>query len=313
MKSTDSVKNDKCYFHIDFSTTGETQVHTILNIEQDISLLKVDKSIIAEIHSTGKRIIIETFSSEQSLNRAYGYLQDKIKRYRRLNKFSNYFKGFVKWVLLPIVGLVLVLAINASVALKNIPVQNQPVLQAIENTPIASTTNTTSSVQVPSQPVPTRQVPASSELAKALEDGIKTGDYSIPLSTSGKERLVVFSDPLCPHCKHLEPALEKLAEEFSVYVFPVSVIGGEQSREQITKVLCAAPDSRKALWDLAIEDETIKDKECPEGSEALASNEKIFKIMGFEGTPTLINGQGQQFPISQSITYESIKKWLAHK
>ncbi|MBU2708718.1 DsbC family protein [Zooshikella marina] len=317
MKFVDKIEVNENTLYIQFTSTGETQLSTLLNISQDISFFKEDKALIASLHGPDKKITLERFSSEESARRAYEFLQNKLQKYRRINKLSRIAKGIIKWGVLPLIGIVLALAINTAIAFRSMPVQNPQLAQSVNalagQIPVTNQVESVSNENTPSPSAPTYQIPPPAELAKALNEGINAGDYAIPVSTTGKKRLYVFSDPQCPHCKNIEPMLDKLSKEYSVYVFPVSLIGGEVSKKQITKVLCAKPEERKTHWSEAIEDGSINVEPCAEGKEALISNEKIFSIMRFEGTPTLIRGDGTQFPLTQEMSYESVNGWMSAK
>ncbi|HCX6791461.1 TPA: DsbC family protein, partial [Escherichia coli] len=63
-------------------------------------------------------------------------------------------------------------------------------------------------------------------------------------STGHERTLYAFLDPACINCRLLEPALKQLAREFSVVIYPVSVIGGESSTKRTAPLLCE-PDSQK--------------------------------------------------------------------
>ncbi|ECH9495626.1 DsbC family protein, partial [Salmonella enterica subsp. enterica] len=59
----------------------------------------------------------------------------------------------------------------------------------------------------------------------SLKDAVTSGRFTISLSTGHKHTLYVFSDPMCPHCRALEPRLQELSKRYNVEIFPVSVYG----------------------------------------------------------------------------------------
>ncbi|EIB6639445.1 DsbC family protein, partial [Escherichia coli] len=68
---------------------------------------------------------------------------------------------------------------------------------------------------------------ARRNLATVLKRNADRGMFTINLSTGHERTLYAFLDPACINCRLLEPALKQLAREFSVVIYPVSVIGGE--------------------------------------------------------------------------------------
>ncbi|GHL28903.1 hypothetical protein ECZU25_57160 [Escherichia coli] len=89
---------------------------------------------------------------------------------------------------------------------------------------------------------------ARRNLATVLKRNADRGMFTINLSTGHERTLYAFLDPACINCRLLEPALKQLAREFSVVIYPVSVIGGEASTNRTAPLLCE-PDSQNGRPD----------------------------------------------------------------
>lgn len=165
------------------------------------------------------------------------------------------------------------------------------------------------------------------KLHKAAERKLFTVDYS-----SGHARtLYVFSDPGCPNCQRLEPALNSLSDAFNVVVFPVPVIGKEKSVAAITPVLCRPPEQRKAAWDALFDpvpegvslrpveksenaeqpaSEGVDSKaahagECEVAEKALGINQVAYQAYRIPGTPWAISDDGRY--VSQALLRDPLK------
>ncbi|MBF7144969.1 MULTISPECIES: DsbC family protein [Pseudomonas] len=156
------------------------------------------------------------------------------------------------------------------------------------------------------------------KLHKAAERNLFTVNYS----TGHARTLYVFADPHCPNCTRLDPALNALSDAFNVVVFPVSVIGKEQSVADITPVLCLPPEQRKPAWnalfdpgrdglDLGKEPQAgqpgaaSKDvaaanggqpANCADAQNALGVNEVAYQTYRIPGTPWVIADDGRYVP-----------------
>lgn len=243
------------------------------------------------------------FSTELLAHAAFQSLQATLKRYARYRRAASFFKNIVKWGVAPVILAMLALAINmvATRAAGENPAGSAP-LAALPVTPGA--------LQQPSAPAPRAPVTNPAELAKAMADGVNAGKYSVQLSKGSKGTLYVFSDPSCPHCQSLEPELAKLAKNYTIHIFPVTVIGGALVSQHVAKLLCAKQDARGALWKKLVAGNDLQGSPCVEGSTAVAANDQIFRVMRFPGTPTIINAAGEQVPDSIPNTAEAIDQWI---
>ncbi|MGN9498454.1 hypothetical protein B1F69_04110 [Pseudomonas syringae] len=142
--------------------------------------------------------------------------------------------------------------------------------------------------------------------------------FTVEYSSGHARTLYVFADPQCPNCQRLEPALEAAAKSFNVVVFPVAVIGREQSVASITPVLCLPPEQRKAAWsDLfdighgVVEPGEAHDKpaaepgNCDIAGKALGVNEVAYQAYRIPGTPWAIADDGRH--VSQEVLQNPLK------
>ncbi|UST77186.1 DsbC family protein [Pseudomonas siliginis] len=310
MKSNDSVRVYGHSMLIHFGSTGESQASTSLKLDTDgitFSLDKASKAITVTSHGLGAERRLETFGSENLASAAFGYLKNEHTRYARRRLLIGWYKGALRWVLGPLLLFVFILA--AFTAVGN--AQIEPSVASVK--PSATLAAAQTQGQSPSQAEPvTKLSPDSKLLAKALQDGVASDKYSVQLSAGDKGTLFVFSDPLCPYCQRLEGQLEKLAADYTIHIFPVSVIGGEDSTAQLGPVLCGtAPAARAERWKKATGGNIDRSATgCAESTEILTANNEFFRAMQFDGTPAIVNVLGQQFPSSTRATAENITQWL---
>ncbi|EFL91152.1 conjugative transfer protein [Candidatus Regiella insecticola LSR1] len=136
-------------------------------------------------------------------------------------------------------------------------------------------------------------------LANNLRDAAGRKLFTVPLTTGHSRTLYVFSDPLCQHCRDLEPTLAAMGKNVNIDVFPVTLIGKNQTAAQVIPVLCAPPEKQRALWKALLADNSpAQAPSCDIGEKALAVNDKAFAAYGFPGTPQLIADDGRPVPFS---------------
>jgi TrbB protein len=158
-----------------------------------------------------------------------------------------------------------------------------------------------------------------SKIAKKLEEGVQTGDYSVSLSDNvdkSKPVLYVFSDPACPHCRNAEPILEDLVSRgVNVHIFPVTVIGKEVSKKALTSVFCegtgAIRNGWKKLTNTRIDNwNSLPSDSCAANDAIVENNNNFYWYAGYEGTPAFIRGDGTPYPISNPVNADAMKSWL---
>ncbi|EPZ6884240.1 DsbC family protein, partial [Escherichia coli] len=168
--------------------------------------------------------------------------------------------------------------------------------------------------------------PASGEqrLAENLKRADERNIFTVPLSEGHERTLYVFSDPSCPHCRDIEPVLERLSGSFNIRIFPVSVIGGEKSASMAQKVLCesdatARRNAWKALFSPGEEmlfpvkkenGDTKAASDCELASRAVSVNDKAFRAYQFAGTPWVLSDRGQAVPQELLNNATEVALWL---
>lgn len=157
-----------------------------------------------------------------------------------------------------------------------------------------------------------QQARPNAELSALLKKGATTNDYSVRIGESDQTKPVffVFSDPLCPHCRNIEPVLEKLADDYVIDIFPVSKIGRERSKPIVETVLCTKPEDRVNVWQEAVSGGAVVNNPCTNGSIALNNNNATYSQFSFIGTPTVIRSDGAIFPLTKKLNEDNLKNWL---
>lgn len=309
MKSNDIIRPFEKSLLVQFGSTGELQHVSTLRLDQGVTFIRSGNTIEARYHNgTSQVFIVERFSSEPLTNTAFHNLQAALKRYARVRCWVGYWKATVIWVFAPLAVTVFALGLNM-VATRGM--HSASGIRVAGATQIMPPSSNLSAAAV-QQPITARPAVASpAELARAMADGAKSGKYAVQLSKGNKGTLYVFSDPSCLHCQDLEPELDKLAKDYTIYIFPVTVIGGEASSLRTAKLMCAKPDARSTLWKKIVKGDDLQNTECAKGTDAVARNDQMFRVMQFRGTPTIINGVGEQTPDSIPNTADAINQWMA--
>lgn len=176
------------------------------------------------------------------------------------------------------------------------------------------TAQTAQPVQQPAQPQTTHI--SEAQLSSILGQANKTGRFTIPLNPAKNGPvLYVFADPNCPHCREIEPTLTSLSSEYDIEIFPVAVIGNKESKASAVAdgatTICS--DDRASMWRAKVGKTEIPPgiiNACPEGIVTMKTNNEIYQVAGFIGTPSLVNAKGQQYPSNLPFTREAIKSWL---
>jgi TrbB protein len=291
MAGKDEIVTGRESLYVLFGATGETRSLNVIRWDRGVSFCREGANVHIRYHDGGAAALLERFPDDRLAEDGLRRLQTKIRRRFRYRRLAGAAKGVAAWGVAPLAALTLGLALNAAVTgTAGTPAPAAP----ISGPDVAS-------VRAPARPT---------ELAAAMADGVRAGKYSVPLSEKGTGALYVFSDPLCPHCRNLEPELDQLSAEYIVHVFPVSVIGGEESALQAAKTLCAGGADRVARWKTSIAGVTLSAAACSDGAAAVLANDKIFRMMRLKGVPTLVNAAGEQMPDSLPSDAASVGKWL---
>ncbi|EJU6082118.1 thioredoxin fold domain-containing protein [Salmonella enterica] len=199
------------------------------------------------------------------------------------------------------------------------PARNEPVSVDITAAPQAAVAQ-----QKPAPVAPSIQVtPDDSRVIRAasLKKATDSGRYTINLSGGRARTIYVFSDPLCPHCREIEPTLEALTRDYNVVIFPVTLVGKQSTTEAVAPVLCAAPQKRAQLWQSlfkadgvlslsAAEADSPAQVSCTDGEHALAINDRAFDYYQLPGTPQLIADDGRDIPFSALTSDDALARFM---
>ena len=212
-----------------------------------------------------------------------------------------------------------------------IPANQQPVFQA----PVISVSN---SPVVPIQPAPAVELSADStptirqvepagappkaadyqKTAEILRKTAQSGQYTVALSSGHPRTLYVFADPLCHNCQIIEPALEALSEKYNVEIFPVTLVGKQQTLNLVSPILCQAPSTRLALWKslfrtdagLTPGESAPQPASCEAGETAIAKNDVAFDYYTLPGTPSLLADDGRYIPLQSLKSDDALEAFL---
>lgn len=302
-----TVKTDSNTIYI--STNGsEREVKTaafpISKVAFSINNSDENVQILTEYFS---QYSIGSFANSWESVNGLKQIEKALARQRNRNRLTSMFR-FGIWPALGILtGLMFTVSMNGAIKNFSYPVMAMTnstpayIPQNVPNTSIETLKPAASTQQPSIQKQPTQL--NSSDL-NSLQDAIKNGHFSVQLSSGHNRSLYVFSDPLCPHCRDIEPRLETLSRQYNVYIMPVSIIGDERSAARIAPVLDAPVEARAKLWHSTVmmpygeSDPDIKNYKG-NALTIVNANDIAFAKFGFIGTPTIIADNGRVLLPSQ--------------
>ena len=325
MKNRDRIRQYDSALHVHFGSTGERRAVTALSLNDSVQVRLDGKRLLWSNPTQGANheCLLEEFGSEALAGNAFEAMQHALDRFTRRRVLFSRVKGAVKWGLLPALGLIFALGLNMYAA-RMTGITSQAAAGnpgQVNEQPVYNPGATQPGFVPPQQPqnlknmqlgnIPGLPPAADASIVKqAISAGTKAGKYAVQLSQGGKGTVFVFSDPSCPHCRNFEPELEKLSADYTIQLFPVSVIGGPESSTAIAQMLCAKPEDRASYWKKMVKGDRIDAATCPEGEAAVAANDQIFRKLNFLGTPTVVNTSGEQTPLTLPNTARAISQWL---
>jgi len=141
----------------------------------------------------------------------------------------------------------------------------------------------------------------------------KASFITLRAAGAGAKTLLMWSDPLCPHCRDFEQkVLSKLPATIGVTIIPVSFKHG--SRPLLSYAACASTAAeRAARWkNLLSEQPTGIDvtQQCETGPPIADGNSVLFARAGLRSTPTLMKPDGAVFEGDQHSA-DAVANWLA--
>jgi TrbB protein len=261
--------------------------------------------VSCKLHAYATPIMIEAFASERMAWAAFERINHAISRGATARRLAGGIRGLVKYGVMPLGVLLIGLAMNVAV---HPGFGRGPVMAAPTNLPVPLPEQT----PMPAAAAAQSAGPSAKQIAQALSQGAASKKYAVQLGAGGKGILYVFEDPQCPHCQAFAPELDKLAKDHTVYVFPVSVIGGQQSALESAAVLCEADGTKRlAAWTKAQTQGLAVKNVAARCETAVSANDDIFRVMGLQGTPTVISGDGRVMPYDVPAESSAVASWLA--
>lgn len=153
--------------------------------------------------------------------------------------------------------------------------------------------------------------PTADDRARTLDNIVLADGYSVKVSSGSKDTVYIFSDPACGYCRRLEKNfINKYSKDYTIYIIPVTVVGGSNSMPAVSALLCAAPEERRKMWKQLIQGKTMHGNECKAGRKAASHNNRMFNNMSLTGTPSIINGIGERVPDNMLGDATKIARWL---
>lgn len=287
-----------------FAATGVSKRVTSVKLDGGFSFQLDAAGTGVEFVAPGREPgLVESFGTHELAATALHRLRNKVVAGARFKRARLILRGAC-WLFAAAVLLVFVLSLNTiatSLLVRGTTAFTEAAVVPVDD-PIGRTAP-------PSRD--SSSLPPAADLAEALAGGEASGKYTVGLSEGSEGTLYVFSDPSCPHCRRLEGALEALQGKVKVVVFPVTVFGGDRSKTALDQVFCAEGAERRGRWGAAIDaiGGAVAEGCSGAGDFALAANNEFFHAMGFEGTPSIVNGNGRVFPTNRAASADNLLAW----
>ena len=286
----------------------------ILPILELKNLFCIDKTI--GYYEKGKKIIIEECDDDRSAIIEHGKLCDAIYNWHKRKSRISIIKSIMKWGVLPFLSAILIISLYTTI-LQGVAFQQFYFQNQVAHTQL-------NSAQVPPQIVQSAQqivqspeqkknpIIGTKQLATILEDGTKSGEFTINSEVSSKTKLFVFTDPLCPYWKKLDKVLSEVKSDYSIYLFPINVISNDLVLNNLAEISCEKDvEKKKSLWNSLINDTyasvSPQEKIC---SDRIEANSNVFRSLRLTGTPAVFNENGVQVPNNVLSDSLSLKNWI---
>ncbi|EBT1278636.1 hypothetical protein CIT83_22270 [Salmonella enterica] len=267
--------------------------------------------------------IYQAETPEQAAMLLKAIQEDRQHRDKQQNKMAVIFLGVILMLVLAGLGkyrsderriLPPIPPLSLSEPARNVP--DAVDLEAVPRTALTLQNPAPVTQAIPDSPADTRAVRAAS-LKKAAD----SGRYTIALSSGHARTIYVFSDPLCPHCREIEPTLEALTRDYNVVIFPVTLVGKQDTVAAVSPLLCSAPLIRAPLWEnifrpgIGPSPATPDTKgpgplRCADGDHAISVNDRAFDYYQLPGTPQLIADDGRDIPFSALTSDDALASFM---
>jgi len=305
--STDTIRPFGRAIYVEFASTGESGSASTLRLDHGVTVAKVGLDIVAQYHGADVPFVIERFTSDHLAVNGLRALRAAMQCFARRERRIGLAKSIVLWVVAPFIAVLFALGINAAATR---PAAGTSAVSSAG--PLPSPAQMAASGAAPAAPSSATAPRAlAGDIAKGMDSAVQAGKFSVQLSKGTKGTLYVFSDPLCPHCQDFEKALDSLSKDYTVHVFPVSVIGGADSANRIAHLMCTDPGGRANGWKKLITGGSSNSgAPCPQGAQATAANDRIFRVLGLPGTPSVVAADGRIMPETMALTAPAVDGWV---
>ena len=284
---------------IQFAMTGLTSNVSLIDVLKGATFSREGASISVCTQNLLIESKVETFPTEALATSALTGICAAMRRYARTRRLLHVCRSTLLWLGLPVLLVMFMAILNLAVSRAQAEAPQHPVQAAMPQ-------GAESSYDVAPHPKPP-------ELAQAMADGARTGNYSIQLSSGPKGALYIFADPTCGACRRLEREYAALAKDYAIHIFPVSVIGGDVSHSRLKRLFCAEAGKRAAYWKALASGREIDAPDCARGAAAVDGNNLVFNAMHLEYTPTIITARGAMVPETLPNTAAAIRQWVSQQ
>lgn len=263
-------------------------------------------AIVFVTEDTSEKLrILERFHSREDAERAHGLIVGAFHRRSSVERWKARIRTLGLYVGVPM----LVLGLYSSIATLATAKAQSPELTAA----ILAQAN---KMVAPSGPAPESTTHAR-KIARTDLLGTDGQIYVSPaLFPEGTPPVYVFSDPKCPACRAVEPAIQEVAQHQPVVVLPVAYKPG--SDEVAVDALCRADWQQQAeTWrdamavdvrgkENTLNDELFKNRDrvpklCTKGKDWLEKNRQAFEAMGLTQTPSVVNEDGKLLDLNELV------------
>jgi TrbB protein len=296
----DTIRSFGVTLYVEFAQTGQTGNVSAMALNQGITLQRDGLRLLGQHHGSATAFVVDEFLSDAQAQVAHRVLQRAMTQFLKKARRSQRVKSFVLWGVMPLTALIFALAAHMAAA--------RPSTAGVAVGAAASASEVKPSEAPKAQT--TTHPKSDPAIASAMRAGMAKDKFSVQLSQGMRGTLYVFSDPACPHCRDFEAQLERLAKDYTVHVFPVSVIGGARSDEHAAQLFCGTPKDRRMGWKRLMTGGVLDAPPCSEGMASAATNNRMFKAIGLQGTPAIVTDDGRVVPDTVALTAEGLDAWL---
>src|ERR1700750_407170 len=244
MKQADYARVTGDQLFLQFSVSGQSGDLSVVDLH-DVRFSIDGGPLVA--HRQGKQArIVESFANGRIAELAHLRATRAVRRALRVRRLVAAGRVIALYAVYPLILIFLALALNLALhsrASRDVT-DNVGTVPAPGMPPGARSATDSLPSPVGGKPAPQAGVPSipAESIAKGLARGAESGKFVVRLGPAPGPNtgspIYVFEDPLCPHCQELAPELAQLAKTRTVYVFPVTVVGGAESQFPAAASLC---------------------------------------------------------------------------